>query len=219
MYGMYRGAPTPYNRQVNREEKEIIVKAFAQSTQKADYAIIAFEILSFGDDPVRAITNNTKSVELLNQSLEQNGIRDEDIFYSSKSIEEVVIDGNPKYVASTIYQVNQYDLEGLSELLYNLRAMDAKIDQIIFTSSNNNEAWNKTFQQATANAYARAKAAAEQLKVTIDPVPIEIKDITNVEEVYSEIQQDVIKDYASIATGLVTNYSIVEARYRVIENL
>lgn len=216
--GMYRNAPSMNSRLV-RVEKEIVVKGYAQEIKSADRAIIAFDLISTGEDPVRAIANNKKAVDQLNTILKNSGLRDEDIFFSGNEIVEKVEDGRNVYESSVMYQIVEYDLQNVSELLYNLRSMNVRINDIIYTSGEIGKGYNETFKKATANAYTRALAAAEELKVKIDPVPVLLKDITNLEEDVIKLQESLIKDYAALSKGLITNYSIVEARYRIVEEL
>lgn len=220
MYGIYRGAPQSINRQVYRQDKVIVVNGYAQKLQQHDRAVIVFDVINIGEDPVRAISNNKKAVENKIRDIKETGIRDEDIFYNTKNVEEINIDGARRYKSSTVFQIIQYNLADLSELLYNLRSDSTEVKDVVFTSGNNKEVWNETFQEAIANAYKRALAAAEELNVKIDPVPLDLKDVTDTDAISKGIQQSLIKDYASLSdSGLVNIYTIVVARYLIIKEL
>lgn len=217
MYGMYRG---PQQVRTHRVGKEIITRAYAAKLIRADRAIILFKLTSKGADPVRATYNNQQAVTRFLQVVKEYGIRDEDIFFTSEEIRIIPNEEDNtlnSYEAATLFQIIFTTLDDLSQFLYNLRAIDVVPLDITLTISNQFEAWNETFEEATAKALTRAKSAAKEMEVEIDEIPLELKDLTNLEEISKQIQENLIKEFSSLGSGITNVYSIVEARYTIIE--
>ncbi|WP_242985334.1 SIMPL domain-containing protein [Vallitalea okinawensis] len=199
--------------------KEISVKGYGTRTVKSDMVILAFNLISEAQDPYKAQQENEQFIQIFLDTLNEYGIKDEDIFYTSNELTPVYDANNEviRYIASSIFKISFYDLEYLSEFLYNLRNIEVEVEDVLFTVKDSTKLWNETLADAVSNAYDRAKAVADRLGVKIEEVPQKVTEITDVNQVIEELQKHVIKEFASLAEGFTTNYSVVEAEFTIIE--
>lgn len=214
MYHMYRG----FEPRVTKD-KELIVKGYATKVIKSDMVILAFNLISVADDPYKAQQDNEQSIQIVMNNLREYGIKDEDVFYTSSGFIPVFDENNEitSYKVTTIFKILFYDLDNLSEFLYNLRTIDTIVEEILFTIKDEQKAWNETLEDAVTNVYDRALAAADRMGVSIENVPQTLREITDVVEVVSEYQKHVLKEFASLTQGFMTMYSIVEATFLIID--
>lgn len=208
---MYRN----FVQRVNRT-KEINVIGVGIKFVKSDMVILSFDLITEATNPIEAQIENEKLIERIKASLKEYGIREEDVFSAINELTPIY-DENDEitgFKSSTVFRIIFYDIQVLSEFLYNIRAADIIVKDVLFTVKDPIKHWNEAIEEAVSNAYDRAVAVADEMGVMIESTAQDIVETTDPSKVFPRIhQRDKVTE---LIEGFITIYATVKAKYLVI---
>lgn len=211
MYSMYRDF---IPRVVKK--KEINVIGAATKLVKSDMAILIIELTAENTDPIQAINDIRELTATSKDYLEEYGIKEEDVFYSRRELKPIYNENNEiiKYTATNVFRIRFYDIQRISEFLFDIKDDEVSVKEVIFTVENPVMYYNLALEAAVSNAYDKVAKVAEEMEVIIESTPQDITETTDVNEVLESIGQ---KEDSKFFKGFITLYATVEAKFMVMD--
>ncbi|WP_105614536.1 SIMPL domain-containing protein [Vallitalea okinawensis] len=213
-YNMYRDL-------VPRIKKKKTINVIGVGTKivKSDMAVLIFDMVTESIDPFQALENSGRQIEEANSTLKQFGIKEEDIFYTRDELmpsydqsDEIIT-----YKASTIYRVLFYDMQLLSEILFNVKGAKGRVTEVIFTVKDPVKYYNEALDLAVSDALVKATKIAEEMGIIIDDTPQNITETTNVHDLLMGVSHQHVEDTPKFMEGFITFFATVEAEFLELE--
>lgn len=176
--------------------------------------IMGFDLITEAKDPIQAQIENDKTINRITTSLNEFGIRTEDIFSSINKISLIKDENNQitGYKASTIFTILFYDRQIHSEFLYNIRSENIKVRDAFFTVMDPMKHWNDAIEEVVINSIERAAVVAKTLDVNIESSPQDVIEITDPSDVLPRIYD---RKNISDDEGFIPIYAAVKAKFLV----
>lgn len=198
------------------KSKEIVVQGIGILDAKADMAILTFELETENSDPLEAEKANQKMISFAENYMNKYGIKEEDYSYARDELKPIY-DKSGKitsYKASTMFRVKFYDINSITEFLYNIKGRHVIVRDVTFTLQDPKAHYQHALEKAVQGANNTVKTIARELKVTYDPVPFYIEETSSPTLFYEEIYQS-SNNQDSPQTGFITITANVLAKYYV----
>lgn len=198
------------------ESKEIVVQGIGIVEVKSDMAVLIFELETENSDPIEAEKANQKMIDFAEDYMKKYGIRPEDYTYAREELVPIYdSSGNIKeYKASTIFRVKFYNINMISEFLYNIKGRHVLVNRIIFTLRDPKFHYQKALAEAVKGADNTVNNIANQINVTYDPVPYFIEETSDADAFYKQIYHS-SEARDNPQTGFITITANVLAKYNV----
>lgn len=211
MYSMNRASET----QCQPKDK-IIVQGIGILDAKSDMAILMFELENENSDPVVAEKQNQKMINFAEDYMKKYGIKEEDYSYARDELKPVYNkDGAiTAYKASTNFRVKFYDINSITEFLYNIKGRHVIIKDITFTLQDPKSYYQVALQKAVQGANNTVLTISRELGVTYNPIPYYVEETSSSTLFYEEIYQS-STDQNNPQTGFITITANVLAKYEV----
>lgn len=172
----------------NPFQREIVVEGYYAMRKTPDSIVVTTSFTTFGNTALEAESINQDRLNILEQELQDTGIKDEDIYIIGNTVTPIYKgDTITSFKAATDFNIQLYSFNSLIEYVNNAYANDLAIEEINFTLSHPETYYHEALQKAVEDGIIKANDIAKTLGVSIDPTPLVVIEVSNIKDFYEGI--------------------------------
>lgn len=202
-------------RQNQNDHRNITVDGFYLKQLIPDTFLVTMSLTSFGDTSFEAVTNTNNLYEQTIAGIMEFGIKEEDIIPDISTVTPIFKDGSDitSHQATTKFSVRLYDFETVLEALSS--PGDLYFEGITFTLTNPEVHYHQALNKAVEDGIIKAKEIASTIGVSIDPIPLAVKEVTNLSQLIEKINISRSGDISTIKEGFVYIEAMVQETFKI----
>ncbi|WP_105614378.1 SIMPL domain-containing protein [Vallitalea okinawensis] len=202
-------------RQNQNNNRYITVDGFYIQQLIPDTFLVKVSLSSYADTTFEAVTNNNNLYDQTAKGIKEFGIKEEDIILDNTSVTPIFEDGTniTSYKATTTFTIRVYNFQTVLEALSS--PGDLNFEGITFTLTNPEEHYQQVLNRATENGIRKAKEIADAIGVSIDPIPLSIKEITDLDQLIERVTSSIPGEISTLKEGFVYIEAKVQEVFKI----